>query len=326
MIGNVYITDRIKNPTIEEQVLAEYLTDNPNDHIEVLLVWHQNITEEYLEQFPNVHTVIRYGVGYDKIDVQACLRKGITVCNNPDYCTDEVSDTALAMILNCSREITRYDAVSRFYTNGWQENVNKNISRNSETLIGFVGVGRIGSLTLKKAKYLGYQTCFYDPYASYGVAKVFETKRMNSLEELLGSCDIVSLHCPSNSETLGMVDDVFIDQMKSGASLVNTARGNLVKDLSVIERGLKSNKLNMACLDVLPQEPPLDDSLIQAWKNHESWVSGRLVINPHSSYNSIQSEIEQRYKASENALTSLLDRNPKYVVHQPLLKEEHEVV
>ncbi|WP_299897255.1 C-terminal binding protein [uncultured Aquimarina sp.] len=327
MTGNIYITDRITNPTIESEVIGEYLTTDPTNNVEVLLVWHQEITEAYLANFPKVHTVIRYGVGYDKIDLQACSKRGVIVCNNPDYCTEEVSDTALTFILNCSREITRYDYKSKGYVSGWQENVKKDIKRNKETTVGFIGLGRIGSLTLKKAKYLGYDTCFYDPYITPGYAKIFDTNRLDTLDDLLMSSDIVSLHCPSNQNTIGMIDDSFINRMKKGSSLVNTARGNLLKDLSVIEKGLKSEHLNMVCLDVLPQEPPVEDhSLIRAWKNNEEWVSGRLIINPHASYHSIQSESEQRYKAAENALFALLDKKPKYIVHQPLSRSEYELV
>jgi len=327
MTGTIYITDRIINPTIELEELGDYLTDDPTNDVAVLLVWHQEITDAYLADFPNVHTIIRYGVGYDKIDLEACEKRGITVCNNPDYCTEEVSDTALAFILNCSREISRYNFKSKSYDLGWQENVKKQIKRNKDTTIGFIGLGRIGSLALKKTSYLGYDTCFYDPFVAPGYAKIFDTTRYDTLDELLSKSDIVSLHCPSNIDTIGMIDDSFINKMKKGSSLVNTARGNLIKNLDVILKGLKSEKLNMVCLDVLPQEPPLkNDPLIEAWKNNEEFVSGRLIINPHVSYHSLQSESEQRHKAAENALFALLDKKPKYIVLDPLDMVKEEVL
>lgn len=315
MKGKIYITDRISDPSIELKELGSHLTKDPTNNVEVLMVWHQEITGDYLDNFPEVHTIIRYGVGYDKIDLDACGRRGITVCNTPDYCTEEVSDTALAFILNCSREITRYDFKSKSYSVGWQENVKQNIHRSKNTKVGFIGLGRTGGLTLKKVKYIGYDTCFYDPFLSPGYDKVFNTQRFDNLNDLLQTCDIVSLHCPSNKDTSGMINEVFIANMKEGSSLVNTARGNLVKDLSVLEKALRLNKLNMVCLDVLPQEPPSkEDSLIKAWQNNEEWIGGRLVINPHSSYHSIESGDEQRIKASKNALSALLERKPRYVV------------
>ncbi len=318
MIGKIFITDRVVNPTIELKELGEYLTNNPEDNVQVLMVWHQEVTGEYLDKFSQLHTIIRYGVGYDKIDLEACRKRNITVCNNPDYCTEEVSDTAIAFILNCSREITRYDFKSKSYSIGWQENVKKNIKRSKDTTVGFIGLGRIGATTLKKINYLGYDTCFYDPYVSPGSAKVFNTRRFDNINDLLQNSDIVSLHCPLDSNTQGMINDAFISNMKEGSSLVNTARGSLIKDLSLIEKALREERLNMVCLDVLPEEPPnLNDSLIKAWIDGEDWIGGRLVINPHSSYHSIQSSVEQRIKASRSALLALLEKKHKYLVFDP---------
>ena len=96
-----------------------------------------------------------------------------------------------------------------------------------------------------------------------------------------------------------MVNGTFVSAMKPGAHLIVTARGGLIDSLDTIEDALKSGHLAAAGLDVLPDEPPGDHSLIRAWKENESWMAGRLIINPHTSYFSEQAWREMRFKAAE---------------------------
>ena len=96
----VYVTDYIKKTDVEKKILGNYLSKIKNKKIEILLVWHQKIDKNYLSQFPNLKAVIRYGVGYDMIDLLELKKRKIALCNVPDYGIDEVSDTALAMILS----------------------------------------------------------------------------------------------------------------------------------------------------------------------------------------------------------------------------------
>lgn len=133
---------------------------------------------------------------------------------------------------------------------------------------------------------------------------------------MLSTSDIVSLHCPLNESTHGMVDEDFIKNMKKGSSLVNTARGALIENLDILEKALKDNHLNMVMLDVLPHEPPQNHALIKAWKESYSWVSGRLIINPHTSYYSKQSSYEQRFNVANNALRYIQGLMPINQVNQ----------
>ena len=122
---------------------------------------------------------------------------------------------------------------------------------------------------------------------------------MSSISELLGSADIVSIHCPANDKTRGIIDENLIDSMKSGSILINTARGSLISSLNPIERALRSGKLLAVGLDVLPSEPPEHHTLIDAWRMEEPWLRGRLTITPHTAYYSETAWNEMRYKAAE---------------------------
>lgn len=318
-MSKVFITDYIKNPSIEKKVLGKYLSLKKNENIEVLLVWHQYINKEFCKSFPNLKGVIRYGVGYDNIDVDYLNKKNIYFCNTPDYGVDEVSDTALAAILNFNRMINVYDInlknkKSKFF-NQWQENTLKSIKRINKTNIGIIGAGRIGASVLKKCKYLGFNCSFYDPYVPSGFEKTLNVKRIDNLKDLLNTSDYVSLHIPLNKNTKNIINEEFISNMKKGSSLINTARGDLLKNLKIIYDSLKKNKLQNVFFDVLPEEPPsLKEKLLKSWINNEDWINGRIIINPHSSYFSKEAFKEMRLKASLNALKIINNQKPINII------------
>jgi D-3-phosphoglycerate dehydrogenase len=316
-MNRVFITDKITNPDIEKEVLGDELSSKLHKDIEVLLVWHKKISNEYIDKLPNLKAMVRYGVGYDVFeDIEYIKQKGIYASNTPDYGTEEVSDTAIAMIMNIARGITRYDYQCRDYKDdSWQVNTLKSIKRNSDYKLGVIGAGRIGGSVILKANGLRFQTYFYDPYLSSGTEKMLGAKRFDSLDELLETCDIISINCPLNKETNAMVDEKFIAKMKKGASLVNTARGAIVKDLDVFYEPLKSEHLNCVSLDVLPSEPPKSDLMIDAWRAKESWLDGRFLINPHSAFYSDKAYFEMRQKAALNAKRVLDGKKPINIVN-----------
>ncbi len=313
----VYITDKVTNPDIEKEVLGDELSPELHEGIEVLLVWHHKITNEYIDKLPNLKALVRYGVGYDVFqDLEYIKSKGIYASNTPDYGTDEVSDTAIAMIMNIARGITRYDYQCREYDDGsWQTNTLKYIKRTSDYKLGVIGAGRIGGSVLLKANALRFQTHFYDPYLSSGTEKMLGAKRFDNLDELLETCDIISINAPLNKQTNAMIDEEFISKMKPGSSFVNTARGAIVKDLDVFYEPLKSGHLNCVSLDVLPSEPPQSCKIIESWKAKEKWLDGRFIINPHSAFYSDKAYFEMRQKAALNVKRVLDGKKPINIVN-----------
>ena len=309
-MNKVFITDYIDNPEIEKEVLGDELCNDINDSIEVLLVWHETIDKKFIDKFPKLKGIIRYGVGYDNIDLTYASSKGILVCNTPDYGIDEVSDTALAMILNIARGVSQYDFACRSYVNNWQENTIESIMRTSNCNIGIIGAGRIGGSLLLKANTIGFNTFFYDPYISRGRDKMLKSIQVEQLEELLTISDIISIHTPLTHETKGMVNKSFISKMKNSSSLVNTARGQIIRDLDDFYEPLKTGKIFSLALDVLPNEPPKNSRLIKSWKKREEWLASRLLINPHTAYYSKESYIEMRTKAANNALRIVKGLSP----------------
>jgi len=311
---SVYITDYVVNPDIEESILSGELTKD-KEKAKVLLVWHQAIDDSYLSQFPNLQGVVRYGVGYDAIDLEAIKNKGLIFCNTPDYGTDEVSDTAISMIMNIVRGLSRYDQYCRNYKdNTWQENTITSLRRTSSLSLGVIGAGRIGGSILRKASAIGFNVQFYDPYKERGYEKMLAAQRFDSLDELIRESDIVSINTPLNDETRHLVNEEFISIMKEGSSFINTARGELVSSLDIFYEPLKSKKLSCIALDVLPKEPPDENKLIKAWKENEDWISGRVMINPHTAYYTEEAYIEMRKKAAENAKRIIDNESPHNVI------------
>ena len=149
---------------------------------------------------------------------------------------------------------------------------------------------------------LNFNTYFYDPYLNWGYEKIISSNRLYNVDDLLKKCDIVTIHCPLNKETDGMIDSTFLKKMKRGSILINTARGEIISDVDLIYSELKKGNIYSVYLDVLPDEPPdLSKKLIKEWRSNSS-LSHRIIINPHTAYYSQESFEEMRLKASENIL------------------------
>jgi D-3-phosphoglycerate dehydrogenase len=310
----VGITDHVTPPAdIEQKAFPEaefcFLSDwraaeeNREEwqQVDVVLVWHWPVDRATLDVLERCKIIVRYGVGYDLVDVEAVAERGIPFSNTPDYGTEEVADTACGMILALQRKIVAYDRDCREYTHGWQEHLLHPTWRTSDQTVGLIGVGRIGTAVVNRLKPFSYRIMGYDPYQPSGHEKAVGYQRVDSLTDLLSEADIVSVHCPLTAETRAMMDAEFFRLMKPGSSLVNTARGGILADLDCLEEVLRSGHLASAALDVLPDEPPKDHSLIRAWREDEPWIRGRLIITPHSAYYSERGWYEMRYKAAETA-------------------------
>lgn len=309
-MSKIAITDYFTHPIEEIEILGDLVGMEVGEDTEVLLAWHEHINEAYVRNLPNLRAVQRYGVGYDSLDIDYFNKKGIIACNNPDYGTDEVADTAIAMILNIARGVSQYNYNAKKFFDSWQENVNTSLRRVNQTTVGIIGAGRIGGNVLMKCNALKFKTVFYDPYKVRGYEKMINGNRVESIDELLLLADIISIHTPLSAETRGLINAKFLNKIKEGASIVNTARGGLFDDLDDLYDALESGKLSNLAIDVLPEEPPQEGKLINVWRDLNHEFQGRLIINPHSSYYSQESFRELRINAAKNALRLYLRETP----------------
>jgi lactate dehydrogenase-like 2-hydroxyacid dehydrogenase len=288
---------------------------------DAIIVRHIPINAAVIPHLKRCRIVVRNGVGFDIVDLEACGNAGIAVCNVPDYGTTEVADSAMAMILTFARGTAACDAALRAdLKSGWTHLTNVAARRLRGACLGVVGFGRIGTAIALRARSFGMRVAFYDPALPNGAELPFGFTRARTLRELLGLADVITLHAPLNRETQKMIDAAAVAAMKPGAYLINTARGAIC-DTSALLDGLRSGKLAAVGLDVLPDEPPtLADPLVAAWHANEPWLRGRMLLNPHTGFYSPDSLVDLRRKAIETACHYLRDGKLANCVNAEYLK------
>lgn len=285
--------------------------DDFNDEIcnaEALIVWHNTaITEAGISRLRKCKALIRNGVGFDSVDIQAAFRCRIPVCNVPDYGTEEVADHAIALAMALCRQLFPLDAEAKQL--GWVIRIQPRLRRIRELIFGVVGLGRIGTATALRAKALGFQVWFYDPYLANGIDKAIGISRARSLEELLAKTDVLSIHCPLNEETHRLIAEEELAIMKPSAFVVNTARGAIIKK-SAIFAALRLGRLAGAGLDVVEDEPLQTD---------EEAMTPNLIVTCHAAFCSVESKIEMRSTSARIALAAILGKPIDNVVNGVLL-------
>ncbi len=306
----VAITDHIKDFSIEKKLLGKYFEDKISKKTSIILVWHKLIDEKFLNNYPAIRAVVRYGVGYDNIDLDFCKKKNIIVANTPDYGIDEVADSAMAMILYLTRKIGVLEHLAKSDPDYWLgKNLNLNMKRLNKLSLGIIGLGRIGSSISARYSAFSRKISFYDPYIPSGYEKVNRINRYNTLSDLLKNSDIISINTPLNKETKDMVNKKFLNQMKKGSYLINLSRGPIVKDKNLILEKLLTNHLEGYGTDVWTQEPPLNDERLNvAWKENQNNLKGRIIVNPHTAYYSEEALIESRSKACKTCLDIIMNK------------------
>ncbi len=161
--------------------------------------------------------VVRNGVGYDVLDLEALGKAGIAACNVPDYGTTEVSDSAIAMMLAFARGTLAYDAALRAdLKTGWTHVHNPASRRLRGATFGLIGMGRIGTASGLRARAFGMNVAFYDPYLRNGTELALGFTRAKTLHELLGMADVVCIHAELTRENRGMINGDAVAAMKHG--------------------------------------------------------------------------------------------------------------
>lgn len=313
MTGTILVTDYdfpdldIERARAEEAGvdLASTRAETADDVIEAgreagadaLLVQYAPITREVFEAL-DLAAVGRYGVGVDSVDLEAASDHRVPVVNVPDYCTNEVAEHALALLLSCVRETARFDA--RIKAGEWDWTAGKPIGRLQGATVGFVGFGRIPQRLVEKAAGFDFAFLAYDPYrseadlAEYGVEKV-------DFDELLARSRIVSVHAPLTEETRNLLDSEAFGSMREDAVVINTARGAVI-DTEALASAIEAGEIAGAGLDVLPEEPPEGSPLVDLEE---------VVLTPHVAWYSEESIVELRETVTRDVLSVLSGAEPR---------------
>ena len=289
--------------------LTAYACRTEDDVIEhgrdadALLVGAAPISRRVIKHLTRCKVIVRYGIGVDVVDVAAATEHGICVANVPDFCFDEVSDTAMSLILCVTRKVAMLDHAIR--QGNWNRQMAAPVHKLRGSTLGIIGLGNIGRMLVPKARAFGFRIIAYDPYVSKETARSFGVPLI-SLDELLERSDVVSIHTPLTEETHHLIGERELKKMKSSAYLVNTGRGAVV-EVEALYRALKEGWIAGAGLDVIEGEPLKGDEPILALDN--------VVFTPHYASYTEEAYHELAVKTAEGAAQVLRGEFPKYFVN-----------
>jgi D-3-phosphoglycerate dehydrogenase len=249
-----------------------------DDVVGLLVGTETKVRAADFDRMPALRVVATCSVGFDHVDLDGAQRRGIWVCNVPDYCVDEVADHALALVLSLLRGVVVLDRDVR--AGGWNWKAAGELRRIRGTRLGVIGLGRTGRALVQRAAALGFEVWGTDP-ALRDEQIADAGARPAELRDLLAACHAVSLHVALTAESEGLLAAEELALLPDGAVLVDTARPQLV-DLEALRRELESGRLGGAALDVIPVEPPTAEEPAPSWP--------RLIVTPHVAWYSADAE------------------------------------
>ena len=279
------------------------LTEHVQD-ADGLVTQFASINAQVMDAMPNCRIIARHAIGVDTIDVPAASARGITVANVPDYCVEEVSDTAVAHILNAVRRIAEADSLLR--QGRWSYAAVAPLSRFDQLTCGLLGFGNIGRRVAEKLRPFGPRLIAHDAYLREDGSFAW-VDRVDA-GTLLRESDVLSIHVPLNPQTQHMINGEALSMMKPGVIIVNTSRGGVVDQtalITAVERG----HVRYAGLDVL-EEPDAEYARSEVLRLGE-----RVAVTPHLGWYSEQSIQELKEKTARNVVSMFETGKPLYAVN-----------
>jgi len=266
------IVERLKKMGIRADVRPgisrEELLKVVGDYNILIFRGRLKIDKEVIDAGRNLKILARYGVGLDNVDVEYAVKRGISVVNAPNAPARSVAELTIGLVFAVARRIPLLS--SKVKAGEWPKGKYVGIELFGKTL-GVVGLGRIGKAVAQAARGLGMDILAYDVIdVKDEVEKI--GGRQVSLEELLRRSDVISLHVPLTPATYRLLNDERLALVKDGAIIVNTSRGEVIDHEALLKH---LDRLWGVGLDVLPEEPPKSETLLQLI-SHE-----KVVVTPH---------------------------------------------
>ncbi|MBN2010126.1 hypothetical protein JW960_12345 [candidate division KSB1 bacterium] len=292
----------------EKELLAKHgysleLFDGPQDDWYAKVKFAENaigvfvrwmvVNNDFFAALPGLRAVVRYGVGYDNIDLDAATKHNVKVANVQGYANHAVSDHALALMFACARSLKLgQEQVDAAFTKPPRQEI---FEFHDKTL-GIIGLGRIGGTLCAKARWLFQYVLAYDPYISDQRFKILGAVKTD-LETVLQECHVISLHCNLTDETHHMIDLYSFEQMVKQPIIINTSRGAVI-DTPSLQQALDKKLIHSAGLDVYETEPP-DESYFSILTRPNVFGTG------HYAWYSDSSMLELQRRAAKNMLAIL---------------------
>tara|TARA_Y100001936_G_scaffold24765_1_gene22708 strand:- start:224 stop:1210 length:987 start_codon:yes stop_codon:yes gene_type:complete len=289
-------------PDDSESTLIRYVGD-----VHGIIFCFGKVTSKVLENAKNCMVVSRYGIGVDNIDLVKATELGLVVTNVPDYCTDEVADHALGMLLSLNKNMITH--TRQVVAGNWNKiTLDFPGHRLSDSILGIVGYGRIGKALEKKAHDLGMKVLVN----SRSLPENSQTKfgKSVSMDTLLSTSNFISLNLPLNKDTKNIIGKNEIQKMKKNSILINCSRGGLVDENAVAE-ALSTGHLFGAGFDVLENVSSTMNSFLFKQEN--------VIITPHSAFYSEESTLDLEIKTANEVVRVLSGKMPKNLVNKDVI-------
>jgi len=278
----------------------------------ILTMTHQ-FSADLLDRLPKLRGIVRYGVGVDNIDLGAATSRGIVACNVADYCIDEVSNHAFALLLAVNRRLLPLDRIVREPDHAKAATNLAAIGHvgpiRGETL-GLVAFGPIARSVAQKALGFGLRVVVHDPFVDPALVEGMVGEAPVALDELLVQSDYISVHVPAGASTIGMVGAAELARCKPTAIIVLTSRGGVVDEQALYE-ALRDGRLSGAGVDVWDPEPAGPDKPLASLDN--------VIVTPHYGFYSERSKILLRERVAESAVDVVTGIIPRSVVNRDVL-------
>lgn len=292
----------IYSPSLTEDDIIKNCSD-----ADALISLYEPVTAKVIDALSNLKFISVAAIGFNNIDVNYAKNRGIHVSNNPNYCIEEVADHTSALILSLSRKLFQYNKAVHEYKI-WKFNAaGGDIYRLSHLSVGLFGFGNISKKVAQRLQAFGCSIIAYDPFISKEAGGEYGVKLV-SLDEILKSSDIISVHMPLNKSTLGFFNEEIFSRMERKPIFINCSRGGLVNEKALLN-ALDVGLVSAAGLDVLESEiPDLD--------NCDFIGRDNVILTPHAAFYSQQSVAENLTLAVEHVkyfIKGQLDKIPLVV-------------
>jgi len=289
----------------EDRMLSkEEIIANMNDCDILLTMLTDNIDAEVICSNDNLKGISNYAAGYNNIDITEASKRNILVSNTPGVLSDTTADLAWALLMSISRKIVKGDKYTREGKfEGWAPMLMLGGDIHHKTL-GIIGSGSIGSAMARRSLGFDMKVLYYSRSANKALEESVNAVRV-SKEELLKESDFVSLHVPLSDETYHLIDEEELKMMKETAYLINTARGSVVNEETLV-KALKENWIAGAGLDVFEKEPQIHSELLKL---------DNVVIVPHVGSASLDTRSTMSVMAAENAIAIYKEDKTQFIVN-----------
>ncbi|QBD77979.1 hydroxyacid dehydrogenase [Ktedonosporobacter rubrisoli] len=273
----------------------------------IIIGGNTNVTGDIMDRLsPHLRAIARYGIGVDRIDLQAATQRGIMVLNTPEGPTESTAEHAIALLLNLCKRVMAADRSLRA-GNGFQANMQQLLGlETAGATLGLVGLGRIGSRVATIARVLGMHVLAFDPFIPKERASEMGVELVPTLADVLSRSQVVSLHSPATQETRHLINAETLKLMPQGSYLINVARGSLVDEQALLD-ALRSGHLAGAALDVYEPEPPAADNPLFSHPN--------TICTPHIASFTAAGVLRMQVMACEQVASALRGERPKNLVN-----------